>query len=466
MIILIIVAAFLLRLILVNQSLWLDEAIQVIESSVPFSQVWQIPGDFHPPLFHYLAHFWLKMDTGEWFIRLLPILLSLGGIYFTYLLGKELKNKQLGFLASLFLATSSFAIYYSQEFRPYALSLLLATVSYYFFYQFVKNKHFLFWPYIISNILGVYSLYLFPLIFASQLLVAGLYFKKAVKKILTNILISCLFFLPWIPMFFQQLQIGQGWAQDYQIWKNSVSTPLFKALPLTFIKFWLGNVSFENIYIYFVIFFLLLILTVFLIHQSFKKYREQTIILLIFILAPVLLAFLLSFQVSIIAPKRLLLVLPQFYLLLSLGCLSLKKFISNFLIVLILLINISSLVYFWQNPRFQREQWRQAIGWIEQNSDVDTQVILKFAGVGGPWNYYSKSATPVTIFDKAGLSIEENLSILTRDQNKFIVIDYLTDLADPQKRVDNWFLSNNFKLLQKVDFAGVGFILKYQKQDD
>ena len=55
-ILLILLLGLILRLVLINQSLWLDEAAQVIESARPFSEQFDIAGDFQPPLFHLLLH--------------------------------------------------------------------------------------------------------------------------------------------------------------------------------------------------------------------------------------------------------------------------------------------------------------------------------------------------------------------------------------------------------------------------
>ena len=114
-----------LRLIAITQSFWLDEAIQVLESTVPFGKVYLIPADFHPPLFHYLGWFWLKVSTVEWWARLLPVSLGLGCIYFLYRQAKEIASQKVALVAALFLASSGFHVYYSQEFRPYILSCFL-----------------------------------------------------------------------------------------------------------------------------------------------------------------------------------------------------------------------------------------------------------------------------------------------------------------------------------------------------
>src|SRR3989344_8831102 len=91
-IILILLLGLGLRLINLNQSFWLDEASQAQLSSLSLSQIWfSRPADFHPPLFYFLAHFWLQIGRSETWLRLLPVLFGVLTIYVIYILGKKLK---------------------------------------------------------------------------------------------------------------------------------------------------------------------------------------------------------------------------------------------------------------------------------------------------------------------------------------------------------------------------------------
>lgn len=58
MIYIILILALVLRLINLNQSLWLDEAVQAITAQNSFSYIFQeITGDFHPPFFSFFNAF-------------------------------------------------------------------------------------------------------------------------------------------------------------------------------------------------------------------------------------------------------------------------------------------------------------------------------------------------------------------------------------------------------------------------
>lgn len=463
MIYLILLLALILRLIAVNQSFWLDEAIQVLESTVSFDKVWQIYGDFHPPLFHYLAFFWLKVCSVEWWARFLSIFLGIGSIYFLFLQAKDLLGKRVALLASLFVATSPFHIYYSQEFRPYMLSCFLATLSSCLFFKLLRSKQRIHWLFIITNIAGFYSLYIFPFIFITQLFIILLFYKEKLLHWIANLLLSFLFFLPWLPVFFKQLSIGQTWAVNYPLWKGIVATPLFESLPLVLTKFWLGNISFENKFFYGFLTFILFIFFSFLAFKALEKKRKETFIVLSLFVVPILTAFFISIFLPIIAPKRLLLTLPYFYILLAAGVVSFNKRWQKQMMAVILVINIFSLSRYYLNPRFQREQWRQAVSWVESQVKKDSLVLFEFGSPFGSWDFYQKGEVESKAVFERGFEVDLAMPDIIRNKKQIFLFQYLQEMTDPEEKVSKWLRDNGFILKQTVDFPGVGFIYEYRK---
>jgi len=61
--------AFFLRLVRVNDSFWLDEAAQALESLRPLKEQLQIAYDFQPPLYHLLVHFISRFCAEEWWLQ-------------------------------------------------------------------------------------------------------------------------------------------------------------------------------------------------------------------------------------------------------------------------------------------------------------------------------------------------------------------------------------------------------------
>jgi len=131
---LILILALGLRLVNLGQSLWLDEASQATMSQKTISDIWyQRSGDFHPPLFYILTHYWMQINKSEAFLRLLPVTFGVVSVGLIYLI-----NKKIGLLAAFFLAINPYHIYYSQEFRSYSMLAMLGILSMYFL---VKKKY-------------------------------------------------------------------------------------------------------------------------------------------------------------------------------------------------------------------------------------------------------------------------------------------------------------------------------------
>ena len=74
---LILLLALILRLPHLNDSFWLDEAAQVLESLRPLNQQLQIKDDFQPPLLHLITFLSLKVAQSEWWLHLTGALLPL-----------------------------------------------------------------------------------------------------------------------------------------------------------------------------------------------------------------------------------------------------------------------------------------------------------------------------------------------------------------------------------------------------
>src|SRR5471030_1173670 len=118
MIFFILIFSFVLRIISIGQSLWLDEATSAMTTRMSLSNFFTkfMPGDFHPPLYYLLLRLWtLFFGSSEVALRSLSVLFGVATVYVLYLLGKELIGKKTGIIAAILLATSGLHIYYSQE---------------------------------------------------------------------------------------------------------------------------------------------------------------------------------------------------------------------------------------------------------------------------------------------------------------------------------------------------------------
>ena len=144
MIVLILIAGLILRLFKLDQSLWLDEAINVtfVRNLNLKSLIFDYSvGDFHPPLYHILMRGWILLfGTSEIAVRLPSVILGLATVYVTYLIAKKLFENKTALISATLIATSPLHIYYSQEARMYMLAAFFTSLSVYLFVSVFKKE--------------------------------------------------------------------------------------------------------------------------------------------------------------------------------------------------------------------------------------------------------------------------------------------------------------------------------------
>src|SRR5258706_15725581 len=102
MIIFILLIAFILRIINLNQSLWLDEATQILLSQDSVKNIIFTHGaDFHPPLSYLLMHFWLMFGTSEIWLRMLSVIFGVLTVWIIYKFSTKIFGINIGILSAL-----------------------------------------------------------------------------------------------------------------------------------------------------------------------------------------------------------------------------------------------------------------------------------------------------------------------------------------------------------------------------
>lgn len=460
MIWLIIFLALILRLVNLNQSLWFDEAINVVyASSTDFWWfVTKYPiGDFHPPGWFAILWVWGHIfGFSEIAVRLPPLILGVFTIGVTFLLGKELFNRRVGLLAALFLTIAPLHVYYSQEARMYALSAFSATLSFYFLNKTIQRKKWSSLGFIISLVLVLYSDYLTYLIIPAQIIYL-VWVKRLNKAALASFLIAGTAFLPWLSIFFLQFQSGINTAANIPGWAEVVGGSNLKDLLLIPVKTFFGRVTFSDKTLYIIISGLAGVIFGSVFMYGFKKIDQSTKLLISWIFIPLILAFLLSFFIPVLSYFRMIFILPSFYLILGNSIDSLTKRFAVLALIIICLTSFVALSAYYLNPKFQRENWRGAVKFIEQKLDNQSLVIFENNEIPAPVKYYS---TNLSNF-KPGLSasLADDLS----KKRKAFFFEYLADVYDPERLVEQKLRNLNFVETATYDFNGVGFVREYTK---
>jgi mannosyltransferase len=163
-----------------GRGLWLDEVFTSQATQLPsLSQVVDWTRAFQlQPLYFAAAWVAAHLSAGgdsEVALRLPSALAGAVTVYYGYQLGRTLYTPTVGLLSALLFATLFFPVWYSQEARPYAFMMLLATVQILYAYRSVRDSRVRDWLGLaVATLLALYNHYTALLATAAcTLLVAG-----------------------------------------------------------------------------------------------------------------------------------------------------------------------------------------------------------------------------------------------------------------------------------------------------
>lgn len=464
MIILILILALGLRLINLNQSLWLDEATQVILSNGSLqSIIFERSTDFHPPLFYILVHFWAILSQGEVWYRLLPLTAGVLTVYAVYVFCRRFFNKEVALLAAFLLAVAPYHVYYSQEIRMYSFATLLSVLSVGYFYAFLREgqkTNLLF--YILSTIALVLTHYMGFFLLAAQLFFTALFYREQLRRVFISTTVIFLLFVPWLPQFFAQLNGGGNIDIYLPGWRSLLTLSFFKAIPLTFVKFSIGRIDFDDKVFYMLLVLIIAVVFGWVLKNSVKVKDKNNLLLWAWLVIPIILTFVVSFKFPMYQPFRLLFILPAYYILLAVGILGSEKYQKIFL-VLVVGISMFGLVEYYTDARFKREDWRGAVNLVNQTVDDSSIVVFAWPEPFSPYQWYKGSNKSLGVVSKFPASEEEVNNKMNNllSLKQILLFGYLQDLSDPGHYIQRWLTSRNFMLSKTYDFNGVGFVYQY-----
>lgn len=448
MIVLILILGLLLRLVNINQSLWLDEATSIVVArDFSFSEILTkfSPGDFHPPLYYLILKIWMSLvGSSEVAARSLSVIFSLGTILYIYILGKRLFRHAVGTLAALLLATAPLHIYYSQEARMYMLVTLLAMIVAYFV---IKRN---FFGLTLSSVALLYTDYLPVFLLGSFFVYFLIYDRKYLKNVVIWVGTTFMLFTPWISTFLNQLRIGSGVKESAPIWWATLGKTNVHELLLVPVKFIVGRISSYNKILYAISVAAAAIPFTFSLFNSANKF-QRTKLLWFWLLGPIILTAVFGIFFSGFSYFRLLFILPAFYLLVAYGVLELKnKQLRRWVIGGLILVNLTASGTYLFNSRFQREDWKGAVSYIENNSGVSSAVVFVSKNQRDPYHYY---ANKVPSFGPEGIVLNFPEIWLMR---------YVQPIFDPKDTVRSKIEDMGYQKVDERDFNGV-VVWRYAK---
>ncbi len=379
-IILIIVLATVLRLIGINQSMWLDEAISanvvinydLIDIVKSFS-----PSDFHPPFFYLTLKIWTNIFGHSVIaMRLMSVLFGVITTYFVYKIGNQIKDKKIGLMAMIFTAVNPFLIYYSQEIKMYSMVTCLLTMAFYFY---LKDKKII--NMVIFNILCAFSFLTFygSIFYIATLSVITLFKKNWSKLFIQNIGIIIAIILVW-PLLSRQLLLSKDLLVEVKNWSSVLGKIETKNILMIPIKFSSGRISFYPKIIYYLVSGIWAIIVFFGIFKGI--FKEKLLGIVAFL--PLVFGLIFSAFSPMMQYFRFQYLIPIMMILLAI---SIKNKNINKLYLLCFLS--FSFVYL-----LNKNMWRE--DWLTLSQNIDNKIIM-IESFSDPIKYYKNTAQVIDI---------------------------------------------------------------------
>jgi len=473
----ILLIGFLMRLVVINQSFWLDEAIGVIAAkTLTFKEIAInfVKADNHPPLYYLFLKLWGdNLGYSEVSVRLLSIFFSMLTLTVVYKICQFFnKSKNQSLLTILFLATSPFYIYYSQEARMYSLATLGASLCLWSFLLILKKENinkFLPWFFFsFSVVFLIFSDYV-PVFLLPIFLLYALYSRKDTawwKRFLVSFIPLLIMGLFWIPVVLAQSERGRILINTLPSWLKVAGGANLKQLVLVWTKFTLGRISFYPKTLYYSLISIFSVPLIISFLSSLKKIKENLLIWL-WLVIPLLLGFIISFLFPVFIYFRFLFILPAFYFLIGVGILNFKnKLVRIILIAALLIVNLTGWLIYVKDPSQQREMWREAVKLIESKAKDNEISIFNYPEPFAPYRWYATKVRGVGVADSISVHKEktETLTKLAiKDKKGIYYFEYLWQLSDPNRVVEETLKFQGFKQKEVYNFNGVGLVSYWQK---
>lgn len=472
------ILSFLLRIAVLDQSFWLDESIGVLAAK---NQTWlnlltQWPkGDNHPPLYYLLLKGWgSSFSYSETSVRFLSIIFGVLTVFFVYKIAqlfiKDAKKKNFfPLLVSLLVATSPLHIYYSQEARMYVAAGALASGAIYFFLKTLKDNNFWNWlGFSIFITLLVFTDYL-PVFLLPVFWIYGFILirdKKWWSRFIFSHLLLLISGIFWLPIFLIQSAGGKAFLEALPAWRLVAGGANLKQLALVWNKFVLGRITFYNEVFYYSLLGICSLPFIATLVLSLKRYKEA-VLFWFWLIIPLIFTFVFSFFIPAFIYFRFIFVLPAFYFVLVWGVQNLKNKWKNLLSVTLVLINLLGYSFYVFNPNHHRENWREAVAFVETYTLENSIVVFANSEPFAPYQWYSTGKVPAKgLLGSIKIDKAETVNLIREtieEKENVIYFTYLSALMDPDGVIEETMFDLGFSIQKEETFNGVGKIIYLTK---
>jgi len=371
---LIIILGLVLRLIGINQSMWLDEAISanvvknysLFEIPTKFS-----PSDFHPPLFYLTLKLWTNIFGNSVIVmRMLSVVLGMLTVWISYKIGQLINDKKVGSWIALFVAVNPLLVYYSQEIRMYSMITTLITGVLYFYLKLEKEKNIA--NTVFYNLLCLASFLTFygSVFFIATLALIRLFKKEWNKLVVHNIGIVLAIIIIY-PLLSKQMILSKEMLLEVKNWASVLGKIDLKNILLIPIKFTSGRISFYPKIWYYLVSGLWAVMVFAGIFRGAKKNKIMAIIAFL----PMILGLVFSAFSPMMQYFRFLYVIPALTILLVTGTKNTR--IKQFFML--------GFLVFCGMYLFNENMWRE--DWKNLSNNLGMKVVM-IESFSDPIDYY------------------------------------------------------------------------------
>jgi len=235
--VIVLLAALVLRLAPINQPLWFDEAYTADLARMPLGEMLSATHeDVHGPLWYLIAGASVRLfGMSEIALRIPSLVLGMLAVWLTYRLARELFGAQIGLVASAIMAINPLAVYHSGESRMYSLLLCGVLVA---SWGSVTGKR---WAVGLGMALTLFSHNLGFIYLPGIALLAG---RARIRRVLPAMALGCLPYALWVPSLVYQLSHNQ-FSGPY--WISYFSGNPFASMLSAILQLWFPHFTYEPV---------------------------------------------------------------------------------------------------------------------------------------------------------------------------------------------------------------------------
>jgi len=386
------------------QSVWIDEAYSLHVVAQPIlSMIGETARDNHPPLYYLLLAVWMRLgpDTETW-ARSLSALLGLTFVTIFFLFCREIVAEPIALVATTLLALSPLAVWHSQDARMYSLMLVCVYLALTCLLVYLRRPNWgVFTAFVASLVLALYThvyvVFLFPVIAVYLIWNRRTICTRSAWNVVLGLIMAGAAYLPWVWVVFMSAMHRAGFYKPisvlsipYAFYAFSVGYslgPSVAELHRSIRAVSIPQQQFGLITVTSFVFGITLLSG--LVGVGRCRPGRDRFLLLVFglpLLLPVLITLTsrIDFNVRYAAIS-----FPAYLLLLAIGLVSLRGIWLRAVLGggIVLLMGVSLLNYY-TDQRYSKEDARAAVQWIKSRSTPQDRVLV--IGVNAAFNYYQR----------------------------------------------------------------------------